>query len=218
MLWETRGGERGHHAACTAGLLSSWRLCLCVLTYLLLLLPLITTLFACSVKKKKKKSRQTLSHTSNHPLTALHNTAMPDPKHAHHILFSSCSSSCQIPRISPVRCYGVFSDGRAPPDRSRLAGPPISIDIMPATPAGISSELRTSSKANRYAELLLAEHASQLTAAGHAGLATPRTPSNRDPTRFHHRRDSGMRRIEASSTGETYDIRMGQARGVSSSW
>ena len=101
------------------------------------------------------------------------------------------------------------------------SSPPISlfaIDMMPATPAGISSEFRRSSKAYVFAELEHSEHAAQLTAAGHAGLAIPRTPSNRDPTRFHHRCDSGMRRLEAASTGETYDIRIGQTRGASSSW
>ena len=75
-----------------------------------------------------------------------------------------------------------------------------------------------STTVSKFAELEHSEHAAQLTAAGHAGLTTPRTPSNRDPTRFHHRCDSGMRRIEAASTGETYDIRIGQTRGVSSSW
>ena len=89
---------------------------------------------------------------------------------------------------------------------------------MPATPAGISSEDRPSSKARSYDELEHPKHAAQLTAAGHAGLATPRTPGNREPTRFHHRRDSGTRRIEESSTRETYDVRKGQTRGVSSSW
>jgi len=99
---------------------------------------------------------------------------------------------------------------------SYLSDPPSA--TMPATPAGISSGVRPSSKACRYDELEHPKHAAQLTAAGHAGLATPRTPGNREPAQFHNRRDSGTRRIEDSSSNETYDIRKGQTRGVSSSW
>ena len=107
---------------------------------------------------------------------------------------------------------------RAHPGTERTAPvSDLSQSTMPATPAGISSEVRPSSKACSYDELEHPKHAAQLTAAGHAGLATPRTPGNREPTRFHHCRDSGTRRIEESSS-ETYDIRKGQTRGVSSSW
>jgi hypothetical protein len=117
-----------------------------------------------------------------------------------------------VPTKHPLlKTFCKFSSGELD-----LSDPPSA--TMPATPAGISSGVRPSSKACRYDELEHPKHAAQLTAAGHAGLATPRTPGNREPAQFHNRRDSGTRRIEDSSSNETYDIRKGQTRGVSSSW